>query len=56
MDVTEPPESPHKGKTGLRRILNAWGYSMSGLYAAFVRAVGHPGTVPRAQGDFVTTR
>jgi diacylglycerol kinase (ATP) len=35
MDVTEPPESPHKGKTGLRRILNAWGYSMSGLYAAF---------------------
>lgn len=31
----EQVESPHKGKTGLRRILNAWGYSMAGLYAAF---------------------
>jgi len=35
MDVREPPESPHKGKTGIRRLLNAWGYSMAGLYAAF---------------------
>lgn len=35
MDLNEPPESPHKGKTGVRRILNAWGYSMAGLYAAF---------------------
>lgn len=28
-------ESPFKGKTGLRRILNAAGYSWSGLCAAF---------------------
>jgi diacylglycerol kinase (ATP) len=27
-------ESPHKGKTGLRRILNAAGYSIDGLAAA----------------------
>jgi diacylglycerol kinase (ATP) len=27
-------ESPHKGKTGLRRLINAAGYSMSGLAAA----------------------
>lgn len=27
--------SPHKGKTGLRRILNAFGYSMAGLRAAY---------------------
>ena len=31
----EHVESPHKGKTGIRRIFNAWGYSMAGLYAAF---------------------
>jgi diacylglycerol kinase (ATP) len=31
----ESVESPHKGKTGIKRILNAWGYSMAGLYAAF---------------------
>jgi diacylglycerol kinase (ATP) len=30
-----PPESPHKGKTGLRRILNAFLYSIDGLRAAF---------------------
>lgn len=30
-----PPESPHKGKTGLRRILNAFLYSVDGLRAAF---------------------
>jgi diacylglycerol kinase (ATP) len=28
-------ESPHKGKTGLRRILNALGYSFDGIVAAF---------------------
>ena len=27
-------ESPHKGKTGLRRIVNATGYSLAGLAAA----------------------
>ena len=27
-------ESPYKGKTGLRRLLNAFGYSMAGLKAA----------------------
>ncbi len=34
MDMT-PPESPHKGKTGLRRILNAFLYSLDGLRAAY---------------------
>ena len=29
------PASPFKGKTGLRRILNAVGYSWAGLAAAF---------------------
>lgn len=28
-------ESPFKGKTGLRRVLNAYHYSMAGLRAAF---------------------
>ena len=28
-------ESPHKGKTGLRRIWNAFFYSLAGLAAAF---------------------
>jgi diacylglycerol kinase (ATP) len=28
-------ESPHKGKTGLTRLINATGYSISGLSAAF---------------------
>ena len=28
-------ESPHKGKTGLRRVWNAFFYSMAGLAAAF---------------------
>ena len=27
--------SPHKGKTGLRRIWNAFGYSLAGLRAAY---------------------
>jgi diacylglycerol kinase (ATP) len=27
--------SPHKGKTGLRRLINACGYSISGLQAAY---------------------
>lgn len=32
-----PPhqESPFKGKTGLRRLLNAFGYSLDGFKAAF---------------------
>lgn len=29
-------ESPFKGKTGLRRLWNAYGYSMAGLKAAYV--------------------
>lgn len=29
------PASPFKGKTGLRRVLNATGYSWAGLTAAF---------------------
>jgi len=28
-------ESPYKGKTGLRRIWNAFGYSLAGLRAAY---------------------
>jgi diacylglycerol kinase (ATP) len=28
-------ESPHKGKTGLKRLVNAFGYSCAGLQAAF---------------------
>lgn len=28
-------ESPFKGKTGLRRLFNAFGYSLDGLQAAF---------------------
>ncbi len=28
-------ESPHKGKTGLKRLINALGYSFAGLRAAF---------------------
>ena len=28
-------ESPFKGKTGLRRVMNAWGYSLQGLASAF---------------------
>lgn len=35
MDTTRPTESPHKGKTGLRRVWNAFSYSMAGLRAAF---------------------
>ena len=33
--VTAPAESPHKGKTGLRRVWNALLYSLDGLAAAF---------------------
>jgi diacylglycerol kinase (ATP) len=33
--VTESAESPHKGKTGLRRVWNAFLYSLAGLSAAF---------------------
>ncbi|PTD95625.1 diacylglycerol kinase [Pseudothauera lacus] len=31
----KPQESPFKGKTGLVRVINAFGYSLSGLRAAF---------------------
>ena len=33
--VTEPPESPHQGRRGLRRLLNVLSYSLSGLRLAF---------------------
>lgn len=32
--MNTPQESPFKGKTGLRRLLNALGYSIDGLTAA----------------------
>ena len=32
---TPQQESPFKGKTGLRRLINAAGYSLSGLRAAY---------------------
>lgn len=34
MDM-KPPESPHKGKTGLRRVWNALFYSVDGIRAAY---------------------
>lgn len=33
--MNAPGESPFKGKTGLRRVLNALHYSLSGLRAAY---------------------
>jgi len=33
--VSEHPVSPFKGKTGLRRLMNATGYTRDGLTAAF---------------------
>ena len=30
-----PLQSPYKGKTGLRRLLNAFGYSLAGFRAAY---------------------
>lgn len=35
MDSAHSGESPHKGKTGLKRVCNAFFYSMDGLRAAF---------------------
>ncbi|MGE0557640.1 MAG: diacylglycerol kinase [Burkholderiales bacterium] len=35
MDGTQPTESPHKGKTGIRRVWNAFFYSIAGLRAAY---------------------
>jgi diacylglycerol kinase (ATP) len=35
MDTMQTEESPHKGKTGLKRVWNAFFYSMEGLRAAF---------------------
>ena len=32
-------QSPYKGKTGLRRLLNAFGYSMAGIKAAYQNEV-----------------
>ena len=36
MRTTELPESPHKGQRGLRRLVNALFYSLSGLRLAFL--------------------
>lgn len=33
--MKNPVESPFKGKTGLRRLINAFGYSVDGFKAAF---------------------
>jgi diacylglycerol kinase (ATP) len=35
MDGVSREESPHKGKTGLRRVWSALGYSFAGLRSAF---------------------
>ena len=35
MDPTQSAESPHKGKTGLVRVRNAFFHSLDGLRAAF---------------------
>lgn len=35
MDPTQSAESPHKGKTGLKRVWSALFYSMAGLRAAY---------------------
>jgi diacylglycerol kinase (ATP) len=34
--MTERPTNPHKGATGLRRIVRAAGYSIAGLRFAFI--------------------
>ncbi len=36
MDAAGPAESPHKGKTGLKRVRSAFFYSMAGLRAALL--------------------
>ena len=36
MDAAGPAESPHKGKTGLKRVSSAFFYSMAGLRAALL--------------------
>ncbi len=33
--MKSPQESPFKGKTGVRRLINAFGYSLDGMKAAF---------------------
>ena len=33
--MTQPQESPHKGKTGLKRVWNAFFYSLEGFKAAW---------------------
>ena len=35
MEETKVMLSPYKGKTGLRRLINAFGYSINGLRAAY---------------------
>jgi diacylglycerol kinase (ATP) len=34
-DMSKHEESPFKGKTGIRRLINAFGYSLDGIKAAF---------------------
>ena len=36
MDTSETSESPHKGRRGLRRLVNALFYSLSGLRLAYL--------------------
>lgn len=35
MNTNPDVESPHKGKTGLRRLINAFGYSIAGFRSAY---------------------
>src|SRR5262245_49108141 len=35
MDIPDSLESPHKGQSGIRRLINAFFYSLSGLAMAF---------------------
>ncbi len=54
--------SEFKGQTGLKRILNAAGYSLDGLRAAFLGEAAFrqllliKGAVPGSKGGFVTVR
>src|SRR5690554_2046943 len=34
-NLRDPMESPYKGKTGLRRLINAFGYSIAGFREAY---------------------
>ncbi len=35
-ELNTPQESPFKGKTGLRRLINAFGYSVEGFKSAYL--------------------